>query len=99
MVGPRLERPAVQAKLVMDVEQPRRRGDEVGLDGELSCPVEQAHSVAGTRRARDADDEPRGQRAASSCWSSPDWYISIMMSEPPTNSPLTESCGIVGQLA
>jgi len=25
---------------------------------------------------------------SSSC-SSPDWYISIMMSEPPTNSPLT----------
>jgi len=27
--------------------------------------------------------------SASSFWSSPDWYISRMMSEPPTNSPLT----------
>src|SRR3990167_8508273 len=32
------------------------------------------------------------------CCSSPDSYISIMMSEPPMNSPLTYSCGMVGQL-
>ena len=31
-----------------------------------------------------------------SCCNSPDSYISIMMSDPPTNSPLTESCGMVG---
>lgn len=30
--------------------------------------------------------------------SSPVWYISSMMSDPPTNSPPTYSCGIVGQL-
>src|SRR3989344_5779626 len=34
----------------------------------------------------------------STCLSSPDSYISIMMSEPPMNSPFTYSCGIVGQL-
>src|SRR3954453_10743388 len=32
-----------------------------------------------------------------SVWAtSPDSYISMMMSEPPTSSPLTNSCGIVG---
>ena len=30
--------------------------------------------------------------------SSPDSYISVTMSQPPTSSPLTKSCGIVGQL-
>ena len=30
--------------------------------------------------------------------SSPDWYISETMSQPPTSSPSTNSCGIVGQL-
>ena len=34
----------------------------------------------------------------STCTSSPDSYISIMMSEPPTNSPFTYNCGMVGQL-
>jgi hypothetical protein len=37
--------------------------------------------------------------AESNFCNSPDWYISPMMSEPPTNSPLTYSWGIVGQLA
>src|SRR5450830_984253 len=32
----------------------------------------------------------------STCCSSPDSYISIMMSEPPMNSPFTYSCGMVG---
>ncbi|MEY2801416.1 MAG: hypothetical protein RL513_1001, partial [Pseudomonadota bacterium] len=36
--------------------------------------------------------------APSTCCSSPLSYISIMMSEPPMNSPLTYSCGMVGQL-
>jgi hypothetical protein len=27
---------------------------------------------------------------------SPDWYWSVTMSHPPTNSPFTYSCGIVG---
>src|SRR5476649_3060324 len=31
--------------------------------------------------------------------SSPRWYISITMSQPPTSSPSTHSCGKVGQLA
>ncbi len=35
--------------------------------------------------------------SASSCCSSPAWNISRMMSQPPTNSPLTYSCGMVGQ--
>src|SRR6218665_954623 len=34
----------------------------------------------------------------STCRSSPDSYICIMMSEPPMNSPFTYSCGMVGQL-
>ena len=33
-----------------------------------------------------------------SCCSSPAWNISRMISQPPTNSPLTYSCGMVGQL-
>ncbi len=33
---------------------------------------------------------------SSNCCSSPDSYISIMMSEPPMNSPLTYSWGMVG---
>ncbi len=35
-------------------------------------------------------------QAASSFFSSPDSYISIMMSEPPINSPFTYSWGMVG---
>jgi len=42
---------------------------------------------------------PATPYAASSFCSSPDWYISPMISEPPMNSPLTYNCGIVGQLA
>src|SRR3954454_12395607 len=38
-----------------------------------------------------------GASTPSACASSPDSYISMMMSEPPTSSPLTNSCGIVGQ--
>ena len=34
---------------------------------------------------------------SSASLSSPDSYISIMMSEPPMNSPFTYSCGMVGQ--
>ena len=36
--------------------------------------------------------------SARSCCSSPAWNISRMMSQPPTNSPLTYSCGMVRQL-
>src|SRR4051794_39112882 len=38
-----------------------------------------------------------GASTPSVCASSPDSYISMMMSEPPTSSPLTNSWGIVGQ--
>src|SRR3954466_7412885 len=38
-----------------------------------------------------------GASTPSTSASSPDSYISMMMSEPPTSSPLTNSCGIVGQ--
>src|SRR3954467_3096197 len=52
-----------------------------------------------------AGSAPAGASAgASAGWStpsveasSPDSYISMMMSEPPISSPLTNSCGIVGQ--
>jgi hypothetical protein len=36
--------------------------------------------------------------SVSSFLSSPLAFISIMMSQPPTNSPLMYSCGMVGQL-
>ena len=29
--------------------------------------------------------------------SSPDWNMSVTMSHPPTNSPSTYNCGMVGQ--
>ena len=48
-------------------------------------------------RARGRLLRRRPRRAPSGCWSSPDWYISVMMSQPPTSSPSTNSCGIVGQ--
>ncbi len=38
-----------------------------------------------------------GCSAPSSSASSPDSYISITMSDPPTSSPSTNSCGMVGQ--
>ena len=39
-----------------------------------------------------------GGASMPSVWaSSPDWYISETMSHPPTSSPSTNSCGIVGQ--
>ena len=39
-----------------------------------------------------------GASTPSTSASSPDSYISVTMSQPPTSSPLTNSCGIVGQL-
>ena len=58
------------------------------------------------RRADSARPRPRapparpaaGSSTPSVCWSSPDSYISVTMSQPPTSSPSTNSCGIVGQL-
>src|SRR5690606_19597478 len=54
----------------------------------------------------DADNDPAAVATAGSvgrhyflniACSSPDSYISFMMSEPPMNSPFTYSCGTVGQ--
>ena len=79
----------------MDVEEAGGRGDEVGLAAALAQPLEQADGVDGARRAGDADDDAparvgRAQAATpSACCNSPASYISVMMSEPPTNSPLT----------
>ena len=42
---------------------------------------------------------PRAAAPAISVFSSPDWYISVTMSQPPTSSPSTHSCGNVGQFA
>jgi hypothetical protein len=41
------------------------------------------------RLARIRADAQRGVSLSSSCFSSPFWYISRMMSQPPTNSPST----------
>src|SRR6185503_11942339 len=38
-----------------------------------------------------------GVSTPSASWSSPASYISVTMSQPPRSSPLTKSCGIVGQ--
>jgi hypothetical protein len=76
----------------------------MGLVAGLAQPVEQAQRVERAGGAGDADDDaprreavltPRPPRARlrpatpSAGCNSPDWYISVMMSEPPRNSPLT----------
>lgn len=40
-----------------------------------------------------------GLCSSMSGFSSPDWYICRIISLPPINSPLTQSCGKVGRLA
>src|SRR5436305_6808438 len=50
----------------------------------------------GSARAGASSGASAGASTPSVCASSPDSYISMMMSEPPTSSPLTNSCGIVG---
>src|SRR3954447_21854657 len=52
---------------------------------------------AGSAPAGASSGAAAGASTPSVCASSPDSYISMMMSEPPTSSPLTNSCGIVGQ--
>ena len=83
---------------MVDVEQAGRRGDEVCLRSGLAKPPEKPYRVDGARRAGDADDDARrvarlrgvNQAATPSVGcSSPASYISVMMSEPPTNSPFT----------
>ena len=79
----------------MDIDESGRGGDEVGLVAALAQPFEQADGVDRACRAGDADDDApagvgRAQAATPSAGcSSPASYISVMMSEPPTNSPLT----------
>ena len=98
MIGQGLEPRAVEAQLVVDVEQPGRRRHEVRLDAECAGPLQQPRAVDRAARAGQSDDEAVLQLCRSVC-SSPAWCISIMMSEPPMNSPFTYSCGMVGQLA
>jgi hypothetical protein len=54
--------------------------------------------VADSRCQAEAEAATVTPLSASNCCSSPAWNISRMMSQPPTNSPLTYSCGMVGQL-
>ena len=88
-VGQRLERRAVEAQLVVGIEQPGRRRDEVRLDAQRAGPLQQPRAVDRAAGAGQADDEAGRLQARRSVWSSPAWCISIMMSEPPTNSPFT----------
>ena len=89
MVGQGLERRAVEAQLVVDVEQPGRRGDQVRLDAERARTLQQARAVDRAAGAGQSDDEAVRLQLRRSVCSSPAWCISIMMSEPPTNSPFT----------
>ena len=80
---------------MVGVEEAGGRGDEMGLATTFAQPVEQADGVDRARGAGDADDDApagvgRAQAATPSAGcNSPASYISVMMSEPPTNSPLT----------
>src|SRR3954451_20583488 len=51
---------------------------------------------AGSAPAGASEGAAGGASTPSVCASSPDSYISMMMSDPPRSSPLTNSCGIVG---
>ena len=79
----------------MDVDQPGRGGDEVGFAARFTQAGEEPNGVNRARGAADADDDSAGGGAVlqaatpNACCSSPASYISVMMSEPPTNSPLT----------
>jgi hypothetical protein len=92
LVGQHFQRAAVQAQFVVRVQHTRRRDHQMRLGTQRAGPLQQLHAVDGPAGAGDADDQPlrRGmavQALLISCCSSPLWYISIMMSEPPTNSP------------
>jgi len=88
---------SLQPQFLMRIEHPGRGHDQVRFDvAQFAQPLEQPHAVDGAGRAGDRDDQPprlaRGQATcalSSTCFSSPDSNISIMMSEPPTNSPFT----------
>jgi hypothetical protein len=51
---------------------------------------------AGSAPAGATSGAPAGAATPSTSASSPDSYISVMMSQPPISSPLLKSCGIVG---
>ena len=77
---------------------PAGRGHQMGRHAQrFAQPVRAAASrIDCAGRAGDADDQALSHlgahalsRGFSTCCSSPLWYISIIMSEPPTNSPLT----------
>ena len=80
---------------MVDVEQTRRGRDQMDLAAGPAQSLEKADGVDRARSPGYADDDAtgalgHGQAAMPSvCCSSPAWYISVMMSEPPTNSPLT----------
>ena len=99
LVGQRFELRAIEAELMVHVEHTGRRDDEMGVQLKLPRTLQQPYAVNRAGRAGDADDQACHAQPAKACCSSPLWYISIMMSEPPMNSPFTYSCGMVGQLA
>ena len=68
--------------------------------GRPASPNRKGPAAPTCDRACSPVSEPADQAALSppsSSASSPLSYISIMMSDPPTNSPFTYSCGMVGQ--
>ena len=92
LVGQRLQRAAVQPQLVVGVEHARGRGHQVRVHAQGPRALQQPYAVDRTAGAGEAHDQPLHAQAClppSTCCSSPAWYISIMMSEPPTNSPST----------
>ena len=85
-----LERAPVEAEFVMHIQHAGRAGHQMCLDPECSCARQEPYGIKGTAGAGDTDHQAGPDaHVASICCSSPDWYISIMMSEPPTNSPFT----------
>ena len=89
-----------------------RRGGHPRLEADRGVPRRASSAQAGSRcraagskpaarRPRRRGPAPRARRRAArrraASASSPDSYISMTMSQPPTSLPSTKSCGIVGQ--
>ena len=75
----------------------RRRARPAGL--RAPRPLEAGCRSAAARPRRRSPPAPsEGCSTPSAVASSPDSYISVTMSQPPTSSPLTNSWGMVGQL-
>src|SRR5579864_8075584 len=93
-----------QSELMPDAEPACIRDDQMGFDAVDACErFEKPYTVYDAGGAGDCNNQPARQRGrlhstAKRCCNSPDSYISVMMSEPPINSPFTYSCGMVGQL-